>query len=97
MASMSFPSSHITSHRPKVVMTRDLGPDSMSLLDQRQAELEASLLAIGLPSQFHHLRSSVIMFLVRLLCGAKILSVIGIGCFRMCLGRLRLSCWLRTE
>lgn len=88
--------SHITSYRPKVVLTRDLGPDSMSLLQQKQVELEASLLPVELPSRFHNLRSLVILVLVRLLCGTKILSVIGIGCFRMCLGLLRLSCLLRT-
>lgn len=31
------------SSRPKVVLTRDLGPDSMSLLQQTKVELEASI------------------------------------------------------
>lgn len=30
-------------NRPKIVLTRDLGPDSMSLLQQTQIELEASI------------------------------------------------------
>ena len=47
MSSPSFiPLSHIQSHissRPKIVLTGDLGPDSMALLQQTQVEIEASI------------------------------------------------------
>ena len=50
MSSPSFiPQSHIQSHissRPKIVLTGDLGPDSMALLQQTQVEIEASRTAI---------------------------------------------------